>query len=212
MMISPICVFIFSLVLSSSYADVQDFCVADYTAPQGPAGYSCKDPAKVTADDFVYSGLRISGNTSNIHKFGFVPAVVTQFPGINGLGVSVARTDLGVGGVIPFHTHRGATEILIVAEGSSVLGAFVDSNNKVYMKSMSKGDCMVFPRGLLHFAVNQGDTPALMYASLSSENPGLDALETQLFKNDLATDLIHKTTLLDKSQIRKLKRLLGGTN
>ena len=102
--------------------------------------------------------------------------------------------------------------MLIVAEGSSVIGGFVDSNNKVYMKTMSKGDCMVFPRGLLHFAVNQGDTPALMYASLSSENPGLDVLETQLFKNDLPTDLIHKTTLLDKSQIRKLKRLLGGTN
>ncbi|PRQ48254.1 putative germin [Rosa chinensis] len=212
MMISPICFFIFSLVLSSSYAAVQDFCVADYTALQGPAGYSCKDPAKVTVDDFVYSGLRVPGNTSNIHKFGFVPAVVAQFPGLNGLGVSVARTDLGVGGVIPFHTHRGATEVLIVAEGSSVLAGFIDSNNKVYLKTLNKGDSMIFPRGLFHFAVNQGDTPVLMYASLSSENPGLDVLETSLFKNDLSTDLISKTTLLDKSQIRKLKRLLGGTN
>ncbi|KAK9902562.1 hypothetical protein M0R45_001498 [Rubus argutus] len=118
MMISPI-FFILSLVLSSSYGAVQDFCVADYTALQGPAGYSCKEPAKVTVDDFVYSGLRVPGNTSNIHKFGFVPAVVASISWF-------------------WRLH-----------------------------------CL---------------------------------------KTDLSTQLIAETTLLDKSQIRKLKRLLGGTN
>lgn len=36
-LISPIFICLFSLTVSSSYAAVQDFCVADYTAPQGAA-------------------------------------------------------------------------------------------------------------------------------------------------------------------------------
>ncbi|XWS72255.1 hypothetical protein CRYUN_Cryun02cG0024200 [Craigia yunnanensis] len=64
--------FIFSFLFSSSNA--LDFWVADLKAPQGPAGYSCKMPAKVTVDDFVFSGLSAAGNTSNLIKAAVIPA------------------------------------------------------------------------------------------------------------------------------------------
>ncbi|KAK9923947.1 hypothetical protein M0R45_032343 [Rubus argutus] len=210
MMISPI-FFVYSLILSSSYAAMQDFCVADYAAPQGPAGYSCKDPAKVTVDDFVFSGLRVAGNISSINKIGLSAAFAFNFPGLNGLGVALVRADFAVDGVVPIHSHRDASELVILVEGRVVAG-FIASNNKPYVKTLNKGDTMVFPQGLFHFLVNVGKTPALAYASFSSSNPGVQTLETALFQNDLPTEIIAKSTLLDTVQIQKLKRLLGGTN
>ena len=84
------------LLVSSSHAAVQDFCVADLTAPQGPAGYSCKTPAEVTADDFVYSGLSVPGNTSTLFNAAINTAFVDKFPGLNGLGVSMTRADIAL--------------------------------------------------------------------------------------------------------------------
>ena len=135
MMTFPV-LFVFCLIFSSSYAAVQDFCVANYTAPQSPAGYFCKNPANVTVDDFVYTGLEVAGNASKIKEVRLNPAFVSQFPGLNGLGLSLARADLAVGGAIPLHTHHGATEIILVAEGTVVSG-FIDSNNKVYLKTLN---------------------------------------------------------------------------
>lgn len=203
----------FSLILSCSYAEhLQDFCVADYAAPQGPAGYACKDPAKVSVDDFVHSGLGVPANTSNIFKFGFTAAFASNFSALNGLGVSVGRCDIEVGGVVPIHSHSGATEVVVIGEGSSIIGGFIASNNKVYQKILNKGDTMVLPQGLYHYFVNQGKIPAVIFVAFSSESPTVQLLDTALFKNDLATDIIAKTTLLDPTQIQKLKRRLGGTN
>ncbi|GLU10140.1 hypothetical protein SLE2022_269600 [Rubroshorea leprosula] len=202
--------FLCSVFFSSSYAAVQDFCVADLSAPFGPAGYSCKKPATVTVNDFVFSGLGASGNTSNLIKAAVTPAFDAQFPGVNGLGISLARIDLAKGGVIPMHTHPGASEVLIVIEGSICAG-FIDSANKVYFRSLAKGDIMVFPQGLLHFQVNAGKSPALAFASFSSANPGLQILDFALFANNLPSELIEQTTFLDDAQVKKLKKVLGGT-
>ncbi|PRQ46835.1 putative germin [Rosa chinensis] len=212
-MISPIFLFVFFFILSYSYAShVQDFCVADYSAPQGPVGYTCKDPSKVTVDDFVLSGLGVPANTSNMYKFGFTAAFAFDFSGLNGLGVSMGRADIEVGGIVPIHSHPGATELVVIGEGSSIIGGFIASNNKVYQKPLNKGDTMVLPQGLYHFFVNQGKIPAVIYAAFSSESPTVQLLDTSLFKNDLATDILAKTTLLDVAQIEKLKKLFGGTN
>ena len=93
--------FLLFILLSSTNALVQDFCVANLKGPDGPAGYPCKTEAKVTVDDFVFSGLGKAGNTSNIIKAAVTPAFVAQFPGVNGLGLSLARLDLAR--VVLFH-------------------------------------------------------------------------------------------------------------
>ncbi|KAK4793297.1 hypothetical protein SAY86_023732 [Trapa natans] len=199
------------LLIFTSQAAVQDFCVGDLSAPEGPAGYSCKSPAKVTVNDFVYSGLAGVGNTSNLIKAAVSPAFSAQFPALNGLGLSIARLDLAPGGVVPMHTHPGGSELLLVVDGSICAG-FISSANKIYFKTLYKGDLMVFPQGLLHFQVNAGKGPALAFVSFSSPSPGLQILDFALFANDLPTELIHDTTFLDEAQIKKLKGVLGGTN
>ena len=209
-MILPIFL-IFSLLFSTSNAAVQDFCVADLTGPDTPTGYVCKKPAAVTVDDFVFSGLGAGGNTSNIIKAAVTPAFADQFPGVNGLGISMARLDLAVGGVVPMHTHPGGSEVLIVISGSIFAGFISSSANKVYLKSLKKGDIMIFPRGLLHFQINAGRTPALAFVSFSSERPGLQILDFALFANDLPSEIVETTTFLDDAQVKKLKGVLGGT-
>ena len=202
--------FLLFILLSSTNALVQDFCVANLKGPDGPAGYPCKTEAKVTVDDFVFSGLGKAGNTSNIIKAAVTPAFVAQFPGVNGLGLSLARLDLAPGGVIPLHTHSGASEVLVVLHGSITAG-FISSANSVYVKTVHKGDIMVFPQGLLHFQANAGGKPATAIASLSSPNPGLQITAFALFGNNLTSALVEKTTFLDDAQVKKLKAILGGT-
>ncbi|KAJ9675282.1 hypothetical protein PVL29_024300 [Vitis rotundifolia] len=198
------------LLVSSSHAAVQDFCVADLTAPQGPAGYSRKTPAEVTADDFVYSGLSVPGNTSTLFNAAINTAFVDKFPGLNALGVSMARADIAPGGVIPMHTHPGASEIILIAKGSVTAG-LISSDNTVYLKTLKEGDIMVFPQGLLHFQVNIGWTQALLWVSFGSSNPGLQILSNALFSNNLPSELIQKTTFLDDDEVKRLKALLGGS-
>lgn len=198
------------VTFSATNATVQDFCVADLNLPDGPAGYSCKK--KVTENDFAHSGLGAVGNTSNIIKAAVTPAFAAQFPGLNGLGISMARLDLAPGGVIPLHTHPGANEVLVVIDGTICAGFISSGSNTVYIKTLSKGDIMVFPQGLLHYQLNVGEGGALAYVSFSSQNPGLQILDFALFANDLPTDLVTATTFLDKAQVKKLKGVLGGTN
>ncbi|KAJ0745685.1 hypothetical protein HanPI659440_Chr10g0401331 [Helianthus annuus] len=203
--------FLFLLVASSSYASVQDFCVADLSQSDTPSGFPCKDVKKVSVSDFVYSGLAAAGNTSNLIKAAVTPAFTAQFPGVNGLGISTARLDLAVGGVIPMHTHPGGSELLVVIEGTICAG-FISSANTVYFKTLKKGDIMLFPQGLLHFQINSGKGPALAIVSFSSPVPGLQITDFALFANDLPTEIVAATTFLDPATIKKLKGVLGGTN
>ncbi|KAM1219257.1 hypothetical protein ACFX2G_047350 [Malus domestica] len=205
--------FLFSLIFlssSTSNASVNDFCVADLKGPDSPSGYTCKTPAMVTVSDFVFSGLAKGGNTTNIISAAVTPAFVAQFPGVNGLGISIARLDLAPGGVIPFHTHPGASEILVVTRGIIKAG-FVSSANTVYLKTLHKGEVMVFPQGLLHFQVNVAKIHSNAFVSFSSASPGLQILDFALFANDLPSELVAQTTFLDLATIKKLKGVLGGT-
>ncbi|KAL8189377.1 hypothetical protein R6Q57_028943 [Mikania cordata] len=199
-----------SLFTISTHAAVQDFCVADLTGPDTPSGYTCKPPMKVTVDDFVSIGLRYAGNTSNLIKAAVTPAFSAQLPGLNGLGISIARLDLAPSGVVPMHTHPGGSELLLVTQGFIVAG-FISSANTVYVKTLKKGDIMVFPQGLLHFQVNAGGVTAVAFASFSSPTPGLQILDFALFANDLPSKLVEATTFLDDATVKKLKAVLGGT-
>ncbi|KAK1382243.1 hypothetical protein POM88_019978 [Heracleum sosnowskyi] len=153
----------------------------------------------------------VAGNTTNIISAAVTPAFVAQFPAVNGLGISLARLDIAAGGVIPMHTHPGASEVLVTIQGT-ILAGFISSANKVYYKTLNKGDIMVFPQGLLHFQINSGKGPVVAFVSFSSASPGLQITDFALFANELPTKLVTKTTFLDPVVVKKLKKVLGGTS
>lgn len=75
-------------------------------APNTNSGYPYKPVENITSDDFVFHGL-VAGNTSNSFKLGFTAATVTNFPALNGLGISAVHVDIDKGGLSPMHTHPG---------------------------------------------------------------------------------------------------------
>ncbi|XP_021768585.1 auxin-binding protein ABP19b-like [Chenopodium quinoa] len=202
--------FVFLFISLTYSTSVVDFCVADLKLPSGPAGYPCRNPADLTVDDFTFSGLATPGNGSNIFKLGISEAFDVTFPAVNGLGISVLRADLGVGGVVPLHSHR-VTELIYMVEGSMITG-FINTDNKPYFKTLNKGDIMIIPQGSYHFSVNNGTTPAVATATFNSANPGIHIATLSIAANNLPTDLIQKITLLDTNQIHELKKIFGGTN
>jgi len=199
--------FTFSLLVSLSYAIELDFCVGDPSLPRGPSGYSCKDPSNVTVDDFIYTGFRVGGPTTNTFKNNVNLAFSDAYPALNGLGISMARLDFGVGGAIPIHTHR-TSEVLILVKGSIIAG-FIDTNNTAYYKTLQVGDVMIFPENMLHFQVNVGDTPALAFVSLNGANPAIQMVSFSLFAGNLPAELAEQTMLMSHKEVMRLKKIFG---
>ncbi|XP_058745440.1 auxin-binding protein ABP19b-like [Vicia villosa] len=193
---------------SNANSFTNDFCVANLGLPKTPSGYPCKSETIVTANDFVSSGF-VAGSIKSPFNIGFTPVNVKNLPGLNGLGISVARIDYAINGSVPMHIHPDATELAIIVEGVVDVGFITPTN--VYQKTLKAGDVFVFPIGLLHFSVNSGPGKAIVFSAFSSDNPSLQILDVLIFGNRLANETIEKTTLLEKAQIMKLKAQFGGS-
>ncbi|KAG0586325.1 hypothetical protein KC19_2G082800 [Ceratodon purpureus] len=169
---------------------LKDFCVADNSTGLTINGFPCKPAAKVTVDDFTFGGLTKAGDTNNKNMAPAVtPASVIQFPRLNTLGISAARIDFAKGGINPPHTHPRATEILLLAQGELYVG-FVSTNNTLFATVLKAGELFVFPKGLVHFQLNVGESPALAFAGLSSENPGTQQVAPALFTPDIKDEVL----------------------
>ncbi|AES64843.1 putative germin, rmlC-like cupin domain-containing protein [Medicago truncatula] len=184
---------------------LQDFCV---TNPIGQGNSLCKDPKLVEANDFLFSGLHIAGNTTNPAGSRVTPVFASQLPGLNTLGISMARVDIAPWGVNPPHSHPRATEIFTVLEGTLEVG-FITSNpeNRHFKKVLQKGDVFVFPIGLIHYQRNIGNCNVVAIAALSSQNPGAITIGNAVFgaTPEIASEVLIKAFKLDKNAINYLQ-------
>ncbi|EEF39209.1 putative germin-like protein 2-1 [Ricinus communis] len=197
-----------SFVLASDPKPLQDFCVADANAAVLVNGLACKDAKMAQANDFFFSGLHLAGNTSNPVGSRVTPVNVVQIPGLNTLGISLARIDYAPWGMNPPHTHPRASEILTVVEGSLEVG-FITSNpeNKLITKVLNKGDVFVFPVNLIHFQRNVGRGNAVALAALSSQNPGVITIANAVFGSTpaISNDILAKAFQLDTKVVNYLQ-------
>ncbi|CAA7055511.1 unnamed protein product [Microthlaspi erraticum] len=180
------------LAIASDPNPLQDFCVGVNTPADGVFvnGKFCKDPKLVTVDDFFTSGLDKPRPVANAVGSNVTAVNVNNLPGLNTLGISIVRIDYGVNGQNPPHTHPRATEILYVGVGTLLVG-FVTSNgdgNRLLTKTLNEGDVFVFPEGLVHFQANIGKFPAVAFAALSSQNPGVVTIANTVFGSNPAID------------------------
>ncbi|KAJ0772355.1 putative germin, rmlC-like cupin domain superfamily, rmlC-like jelly roll [Helianthus annuus] len=171
-------------------------------------GFACKNPNLVQADDFYFDGLRMRGNTSNAVGSKVSLVTVEQVPGLNTLGISMARVDYEPGGLNPPHVHTRATELFTVLEGTIEVG-FVTSNpeNRFITKVLHKGDVFVFPFRLVHFQRNIGNANALAISTLSSQNPGIVTIANAVFgsKPDISSDILAKAFQTSNEVIENLQ-------
>ncbi|KAK4393698.1 Germin-like protein subfamily 1 member 7 [Sesamum angolense] len=215
--------FIAILAVGSSPADaydpdqLQDFCVAvnDSKAAVFVNGKICKDPKTVTSDDFFISGFNKPGNTSNPFGSKVTHAFVADLPGLNTLGVSLVRIDFAPNGVNPPHEHPRASEILVVLEGTLYAG-FITTNppnpndkNKLFAKILKPGDVFVFPKGLIHFQYNVGETSAVAIAGFNSQNPGIMTIPKAVFGSEpsVRADVLAKSFQVSEKLVEYLQSL-----
>ena len=173
-------------------------------------GKFCKDPKLAKAEDFFLT-LK-EGNTDNPLGSKVTLASVNELLGLNTLGISLARIDFAPKGLNPPHTHPRGTEILVVIEGTLLVG-FVTSNNpdggnRLFTKVLYKGDVFVFPIGLIHFQLNIGMTNAVAIAGLSSQNPGVITIANAVFGSNprISPEVLTKAFQVDKKVIQELQK------
>ncbi|XP_058010396.1 germin-like protein subfamily 1 member 13 [Hevea brasiliensis] len=211
------------LALSSSFASafdpspLQDFCVAINDPKDGVFmnGKFCRDPMLATANDFSFSGLNIPGNTSNKVGSNVTLVNVDKIPGLNTLGISLARIDFApYGGLNPPHTHPRATEILVVLEGTLYVGFVTSNPNRLITKVLNAGDVFVFPIGLIHFQFNIGQTNAVAISGLSSQNPGVITIANAVFGSNppINPDVLTKAFQVDKNVVNYLQKQFWVNN
>ncbi|XP_020586430.1 putative germin-like protein 2-1 [Phalaenopsis equestris] len=197
-----------SFVIATDPPQLQDFCVADINSNIILNGLVCKNPKLVSAKDFLFTGLNKPGNTTNQLGSKVTPVSATQLPGLNTLGISLARIDFAPYGLNPPHTHPRASEILVVIKGSLFVG-FVTSNpdNKLYTEVLNEGDVFVFPQGLIHFQLNNGNGDAVAIAALSSQNPGVITIANAVFgsKPPIYRYVLERSFQLDEKTVEILQ-------
>ncbi|CAN0911601.1 Putative germin-like protein 2-1 [Linum grandiflorum] len=180
-------------------AHLQDFCVADSESSVLVNGVTCKDPKTVTSKDFYFGGLHMAGNTTaNPQGSRVTPVFATQLPGLNTLGVSMARIDYAPNGQNPPHTHPRSLEVGFVASNPT---------NVHYRKTLNKGDVFVFPANLVHYQRNLWNTPAVAIAAFSSQSPGVVTLANAVFGSNPAipSDILAKSFSLDVKVVNFLQ-------
>ncbi|GER54140.1 RmlC-like cupins superfamily protein [Striga asiatica] len=157
-----------------------DFCPADTkTRNIFINGYPCKSPSERGPSDFKSTALSVHGDTDNLFRSSVTMLTAGLFPGLNTLGLSGARIDLDVDGVVAPHSHPRASEIIFIRAGLVVAG-FVDSGARVFQKELGKGDVFLFPKGLLHYCFNAGFEEATVFSVLNSQNPGVVGISSSL--------------------------------
>ncbi|KAJ9536488.1 hypothetical protein OSB04_un000325 [Centaurea solstitialis] len=189
-----IAIFLASFV-AADFDLLQDVCVADLASGVKVNGFPCK--SNVSTEDFFFAGLVNPGPTNNTFGSTISLAGVKQIPGLNTLGISMARVDYAPGGLNPPHTHPRATEIVYVLEGELDVG-FITTENKLYAKIIKKGEIFTFPRGLLHYQRNIGNGPASAIASFNSQSPGTQREANALFA---ATPIVEDVVLTKTFQV-----------
>ncbi|KAL9265235.1 Germin-like protein [Drosera capensis] len=189
----------------------QDFCVADPTSGITLNGFPCKNPANVTANDFFFAGIAKVGATNNTQGSVVTGANVEMIPGLNTLGVSLARIDYAPGGLNPPHTHPRATEIVFVLYGELDVG-FITTANVLVSKHIVAGEVFVFPRGLVHFQKNNGYMPAAVIAAFNSQLAGTQSIAVTLFTSSppVPDNVLTKAFQMGTKEVTKIRAKLSA--
>ncbi|KVI11139.1 Cupin 1 [Cynara cardunculus var. scolymus] len=109
-------------------------------------------------------GWRCLPSPTNTFGATVTSASVQQITGLNTLGVSMARiTWRSEPTTHPPKSHRDRGELDV---------GFITTENKLFSKTIKTGEIFTFPRGLIHFQINNGKVPAAVIAGFNSQLPG----------------------------------------
>ncbi|KAM3377881.1 hypothetical protein P3S68_010294 [Capsicum galapagoense] len=187
---------------------LQDICPADLTSTVKVNGFPCKNTS--STDDFTSRVLLVPGVITN--GFGFVAtrADVQSVPGLNTLGVSMARVDYAPGGITPPHIHPRASQMIYVLQGQLDVG-FITTANVLFAKRIVQGEVFVIPRGLVHYQKNTGRGPATIIAAFNSQSPGTQGISTTLFRSSppIPNEILAQTFRTNVAHVALLRAIFA---
>ena len=170
--------------------------------------FTCKNPANVDAFDFKNLNLNHVGDTNNFYCSSVSIVIAADFLGLNTLGLSIARIDIDVDGLVMPHSHPRAFEMLYASKGAVIAG-FIDTRNKPFQQFLNEGDVFVFPRGLLHFCYNIGYDLATVFSMFNSQNPGVVTVIDVMFEpnSDLIQKLVRRLISPSESKVNRMENV-----
>lgn len=190
---------------------IKDFCIADLNSTLNFNGLPCKHPSTVTASDFVFTGLRKLAGTNFTGVITTRVFAGTNFPGFNTQGLAAVRVEYAPGGLVAPHEHPRASEVFFVVKGANVSVGFVDTNGTLWPVTLQAGDLFVFPRAMVHFALNAGTEEAISYSVLNSQNPGVESIPPTLFMSNpaISNEILAQSFNITVREIKKIRKALN---
>ncbi|KAL5981744.1 hypothetical protein ACLOJK_015807 [Asimina triloba] len=142
----------------------------------------------------------MAGNTNNSMGSQVTTAFVQQIPGLNTLGVSMARIDYAPGGLNPPHTHPRGTEMIFVLYGELEVG-FITTANVFISKTIKQGEIFISREK------NNGHVPAAVIAAFNSQFPGVQVIAMTLFASSppVPDDVLSKAFKVGVEEVEKIK-------
>lgn len=100
-------------------------------------------PKNPSVNDFVFSGVQSKKATIEpFNNVNLTLSVMSNFPALDGIGISMVRAEVGVKGSYPMHTHYVAADFLIMVVAELTDGLVI--NEEVFQKTIRGGDVLCF--------------------------------------------------------------------
>lgn len=173
----------------------------DFFVPEGT------NKSTLTGAYFSTSILRNGSGLVPPSKYAIKRVNSDALPALTGLGVSTALLEYLPGGINTLHTHPRGSEVLTVLQGELNVG-LIDSGNKLYTKVLQSADVFVFPKGLVHYQINLGNSTVLAYAAFSSSNPGTISLPVNIFASGIEDVVLETAFKVDGGVVDELQAAL----
>ncbi|GLJ47600.1 hypothetical protein SUGI_1005200 [Cryptomeria japonica] len=200
---SLVAIFLAFTVVGVTHASDPDI-LSDFVVPAG------QNSTHLDGSFFTFTGFREVGknNLTGQTAAKVTKAAMAEFPALNGLGVSMAVLQFPAGGVNPPHTHPRASELLYLMSGCLLVGV-VDTTGKLFTQTLYGGDLFVFPKGLLHFQMNEDiNNKAVAISAFGSASAGTVTFPSALFGSGITDDVLAKSFKTDVQTVETLKAAL----
>ncbi|KAJ7505641.1 hypothetical protein B0H11DRAFT_1850878 [Mycena galericulata] len=99
-------------------------------------------------------------------------ANAATFPAVIGTGSAMAAGLLDACSMNTPHTHPRATEMQFSVNNTIRTGMITENGARFIINEVPPGSMTIFPKGSIHFQVNDGCEPALFVSTFNSEDPG----------------------------------------
>lgn len=121
--------------------------------------------------DFVFNFLTSPGGSGAGGHL--VAAVSGTFPPVVGQDLSMAVAFMGPCGYVTPHSHPRATEFAYAVNGTMQVGFLEENGDRFVFNEVAPGQAAIFPKGSIHFEMNNGCDPMIFVAALNNEDPGV---------------------------------------